>query len=101
MTTKLSNKIVGYISPKQKYINTLENKIETLESALKDELFKLFMEKLGEPAEMARLKKENKKLRQELDNLEEFGDELENLQNKEILKEKFSEYEYMTDDNED
>lgn len=65
MTTKLSNKIVGYISPKQRYINTLENKIETLEGALKDELFKLFMEKLGEPAEMARLKKENKKLRQE------------------------------------
>lgn len=63
--TTLKNKVIGYISPKQKYINTLENKIETLESALKDELFKLFMEKLGEPAEMARLKKENKKLRQE------------------------------------
>ena len=44
---------------------------------------------------------DNKKLRQELGNLEEFGDELENLQNKEILKEKFSEYEYMTDDNEE
>lgn len=65
MATKFKNKLVGYISPKQKYINTLENKIETLESALKDELFKLFMEKLGEPAEMAKLKKENKKLRQE------------------------------------
>lgn len=63
--TTLKNKVIGYISPKQKYINTLENKIETLESALKDELFKLFMEKLGEPAEMARLKKENRKLRQE------------------------------------
>ncbi|MBR1619611.1 hypothetical protein IJ674_06935 [bacterium] len=44
---------------------------------------------------------DNKKLRQELGNLEEIGDELENLQNKEILKEKFSEYEYMTDDNEE
>lgn len=58
--TTLKNKVIGYISPKQKYINTLENKIETLESALKDELFKLFMEKLGEPAEMARLIKTRK-----------------------------------------
>ena len=65
MATKFKNKLVGYISPKQKYINTLENKIEILESVLKDELFKLYMEKLGEPAEMAKLKKENKKLRQE------------------------------------
>jgi hypothetical protein len=44
---------------------------------------------------------DNKKVRQELGNLEEFGDELENLQNKEILKEKFAEYEYMTDENEE
>lgn len=44
---------------------------------------------------------DNKKLRQELGNLDEFGDELENLKNKEIRKEKFSEYEYMTDENEE
>lgn len=61
----LKKKIIGCISPQQRYINSLELKIDTLETAIKDELFKLFMEKLGEPAEMARLKKENKKLRQE------------------------------------
>lgn len=45
--------------------------------------------------------RDEKRLKQELGNLEEFGDELENIQNKEILKEKFSEYEYMTDVNEE
>lgn len=65
MAIKFKNKLIGCISPQQRYINSLELKVDTLETAIKDELFKLFMEKLGEPAEMARLKKENKKLRQE------------------------------------
>ena len=49
---KLKDKIVGYISPKQRKINTLENKVSTLEGVIKDELYNLFIEKLGEPAEM-------------------------------------------------
>lgn len=61
---KLKDKIVGYISPKQRKINTLENKVSTLEGVIKDELYNLFIEKLGEPAEMKRLKKDNKRLRQ-------------------------------------
>ena len=40
----------------------------------------------------------DKKYRQEHGNLEEFGDELENLQNKEIRKEKLMEYEYLSDE---
>ena len=47
---KLKDKIVGYISPKQRRINTLENKVSTLEGVIKDELYNLFIEKLGEPA---------------------------------------------------
>lgn len=35
---------------------------------------------------------------QELGNLEEFGDELEQLQNKDVRKEKLMEYEYLSDD---
>ena len=34
--TKLKDKIVGYISPKQRRINTLENKVSTLEGVIKD-----------------------------------------------------------------
>lgn len=51
------------IGKKDKKINTLENKIEELESVIKDELYKIFMEKLSEPAKMERLIKENKRLR--------------------------------------
>ena len=35
---------------------------------------------------------------QELCNLEEFGDELEQLQNKDVRKEKLMEYEYLSDE---
>ena len=69
---KLRDKIVGYISPKQRKINTLENKVSTLEGVIKDELYNLFIEKLGEPAEMKRLKKDNKRLRQQIVNLKEM-----------------------------
>ena len=34
----------------------------------------------------------------ELGNLEEFGDELEQLQNKDVRKEKLMEYEYLSDE---
>jgi len=35
---------------------------------------------------------------QELGNLEEFGDELERLKNKDVRKEKLMEYEYLSDE---
>ncbi len=44
-------------------INSLELNIETLEDTIKDELFKTFMDKLQEPQEMNKLKKENANLR--------------------------------------
>ena len=47
----------------RKRINTLENQVETYESIIKDELFREFMAKLGEPMELARLREENKNLR--------------------------------------
>lgn len=44
-------------------INSLEVEKGSLEDTIKDELFKTFMEKLQEPSEISRLKKENKNLR--------------------------------------
>lgn len=65
------------IGEKDKKINTLENKIEELESVIKDELYKIFMEKLSEPAKMERLIEENKRLRKKNKLLKEIikGDE--------------------------
>ena len=44
-------------------INSLELKHNTLEETIKNELYKTFMEKLQEPQEINRLKRENKNLR--------------------------------------
>ena len=65
------------IGEKDKRINTLENKVEELESIIKDELYKVFMEKLSEPAKMERLIEENKRLRKKNKLLKEIikGDE--------------------------
>lgn len=53
-------------------INTLENENETLKNTIKDELYKEFMKKLGEPLEITRLRKENKKLRKQKKELQEI-----------------------------
>ena len=65
------------IGEKDKKINTLENKIEELESVIKDELYKIFMEKLSEPAKIEKLIEENKRLRKKVKLLKEIikGDE--------------------------
>lgn len=44
-------------------INSLEVEKGALEDTIKDELYKTFMEKLQEPSEISRLRKENKNLR--------------------------------------
>lgn len=49
----------------RKRVNTLEVKLDALEETIKDELYKDFMSKLGESDLVARLKEENKKLREE------------------------------------
>lgn len=53
-------------------INTLENQITTLENIIKDKLYKEFMAKLGEPAEIKRLRNENKRLRRQVKALKEI-----------------------------
>ena len=44
-------------------LNTLETEKNVLEDTIKDKLYKTFMDKLQEPQEINRLKKENKNLR--------------------------------------
>ena len=62
-----------YIIAKQKRkINTLKLKVEMLENTIKDELYKEFMEKLGEPIEIERLKNDNKRLRKKVKQLKEL-----------------------------
>lgn len=46
-----------------KRINTLELEKSVLEETIKSELYKTFMDKLQEPQEINRLRKENKNLR--------------------------------------
>ena len=64
-------KIKTIIEQKRK-INTLQLENETLKSAIKDELYKEFMKKLGEPLEISRLRKENKRLRKQKKELQEI-----------------------------
>lgn len=55
-----------------KHINTLEMENETLRETIKDELYKRFMDKLGEPLEMERIKNENKRLRRQIKTLKKL-----------------------------
>ena len=56
----------------RKKINTLENENETLKNAIKDELYKEFMKRLGEPLEVSRLERENKRLSKQKKELQEI-----------------------------
>lgn len=55
-----------------KRINTLELEVETLEETIKDELYKTFMDKIKEPQEIARYKRENKNLRTKVKTLKQL-----------------------------
>lgn len=55
-----------------KEINALKLEVETLKNSIKEELYKEFMKKLGEPIEAERLRKENKRLRQQVKSLKEI-----------------------------
>ena len=68
MVLNLFKKVIA----QNRKINTLENENETLKNTIKDELYKEFMKKLGEPLEMARLRKENKKLRKQKKELQKI-----------------------------
>lgn len=50
-------------------ITTLELENSVLEQTIKDELYKIFMDKLREPQELDRVKKENKNLRSKVKTL--------------------------------
>ena len=63
MKEKIENCKLSIIIKQKRKINKLENELETLKLSVKDELYKEFMQKLGEPTEMERLRKENKRLR--------------------------------------
>jgi hypothetical protein len=52
-----------------KKINTLELENSVLEQTIKDGLYKIFMDKLREPQELDRVKKENKNLRSKVKTL--------------------------------
>ena len=60
---KIENCKLSIIIKQRKKINKLENELEALKLSVKDELYKEFMQKLGEPTEMERLRKDNKRLR--------------------------------------
>ena len=64
--------LIKKVIDQRKKINTLENENETLRNTIKDELYKEFMKKLGEPLEIARLRKENKKLRKQKKELQKI-----------------------------
>ena len=68
---KQINKIPLWIK-QQRQINTLKLEVETLKNSMKEEIYKEFIKKLGEPVEAERLRKENKRLRQQVKSLKEI-----------------------------
>lgn len=64
--------LIKKVIEQRKKINTLENENETLKNTIKDELYKEFMKRLGEPLEISRLKRENKRLRKQKKELQEI-----------------------------
>lgn len=64
-------KLLSKITDKKK-INTLENKIETLENIIKEELYKEFINGVNNTIEITKLKKDNKRLREKVKTLQEI-----------------------------
>ena len=64
--------LIKKVIEQRKKINTLENENQTLKNAIKDELYKEFMKRLGEPLEVSRLKRENKRLKKQKKELQEI-----------------------------
>lgn len=69
---KLFKKVVGKVDKDKRKINSLENELESLKSIIKDELYKEFMDKIGETKECDRLRKENSRLRSKVKELKEI-----------------------------
>lgn len=58
--------------------NTLENENEILRAIIKDELYKDFINKLGEPDVLLKTKEDNKRLRKQIKELREQLNEKRN-----------------------
>ena len=56
----------------KKRINTLENKIETLENIIKEELYSSFIQDTNNNINVIKLKKDNKRLREKVKTLQEI-----------------------------
>lgn len=63
--------LFDYMKLLKKY-NSVQGELEVLKETVKDELYKKWMDKLGEPLEMERLRKENKDLRKKIKVLKEI-----------------------------
>lgn len=63
--------LFDYMKLLKKY-NSVQGELEVLKATIKDELYKKWMDKLGEPLEMERLRKENKDLRKKIKVLKEI-----------------------------
>lgn len=72
MKEKIIDSKLSTIVKQRRRIRTLENELEALKLSVKDELYKEFMQKLGEPNEMERLRQENKRLRLKVRELKEI-----------------------------
>ena len=66
--------LFDYMKLLKKY-NTIQGELEVLKETVKDELYKKWMDKLGEPLEIERLRKENKDLRKKIKVLKEIINE--------------------------
>lgn len=67
-------RLFNYMKLLKKY-NTIQGELEALKETVKDELYKKWMDKLGEPLEIERLRKENKDLRKKIKVLKEIINE--------------------------
>lgn len=63
--------LFDYMKLLKKY-NTIQGELEVLKETVKDEFYKKWMDKLGEPLEMERLRKENNDLRKKIKILKEI-----------------------------
>lgn len=63
--------LFDYMKLLKKY-NSVQGELEVLKETVKDELYKKWMDRLGEPLEMERLRKENKDLRKKIKVLKEI-----------------------------
>ena len=69
---KIKNfKFIPKFVKQQIKINTLKNEVETLKNAIKDDLYKEFINQLNKPEKIEKIKNENKRLKKQIKELKE------------------------------